>query len=76
MLPFGVLSFRECLYGSREPSLDLGKWFTVSADIDGGYRETQFFTRHYNTGYFNGTAASNSGFVLSATSAAWGHISE
>lgn len=38
--------------GQDSASLDLGKWLTVSSDLDGGYRETQFFARHYNTGVF------------------------
>jgi len=45
------LSGNACT-GQESTSLSLGKWFTASADLDGGYRETQFFTRHYNTGVF------------------------
>jgi hypothetical protein len=33
----------------NEATIGLGNWFTVSANLDGGYRRTQLFDPHYNT---------------------------
>jgi hypothetical protein len=43
---------RVCIAHDKSASLQFGKWFTVSSNLDGGYRETQFFMRHYDTGVF------------------------
>jgi hypothetical protein len=45
-------SANPCVGQEKSQSLGLGKWFTVSSSLDGGYRETQFFAPHYNTGVF------------------------
>ena len=49
---FIFLVGNACVGQEKSASLDLGKWFAVSSSLDGGYRETQFFMRHYNTGVF------------------------
>lgn len=33
-------------------TLGAGNWLTVSSNLDGGYRRTQFFLPHYNTALF------------------------
>ncbi|MGA2902522.1 MAG: hypothetical protein ABSD98_01715 [Candidatus Korobacteraceae bacterium] len=38
--------------GTDQPAA-LGKWFTVSANLDGGWRKTQFFLPNYNTAVFD-----------------------
>ncbi len=38
--------------GQDTTSLDLKNWLTVSSNLDGGYRKTQFFAPHYDTGLF------------------------
>src|SRR5580704_13667411 len=32
--------------------LGIGNWFTFSSNLDGGYRRTQFYVPHYDTGLF------------------------
>lgn len=38
--------------GQGEATLGLGDWLTVSSNLDGGYRRTQFFVPHYDTALF------------------------
>lgn len=38
--------------GQSTTSLELKNWLTISANLDGGYRKTQFFSPHYDTGIF------------------------
>jgi hypothetical protein len=47
-----LLVVSTCTGQEKPPPLDLGKWFTISSNLDVGYRETQFFARHYNTSVF------------------------
>lgn len=41
---------RTCI--SQEKPLTVGDWITISADLNGGYRKTQFTTPDFNTGVF------------------------
>jgi len=47
LLPGGICAGQE-----NTPSFSLGRMFTLSSNLDGGYRSTQFFARQYNTGVF------------------------
>jgi hypothetical protein len=40
------------LFGQGTTSLDLKNWLSVSSNLDAGYRKTQFFAPHYDTGLF------------------------
>jgi hypothetical protein len=42
----------KCPVGQDTKSPDCKEWLTVSANLDGAYRKTQFFAPNYNTGVF------------------------
>ena len=44
------LAFARTCAAQVKPPPNVGSWVTLSSNLDGGYRRTQFFTPHYNTG--------------------------
>lgn len=49
-----IFSVGNTSVGQAAPSVNLSNWLTLSANIDGGYRNTQFFLPHYDTGVGQG----------------------